>query len=57
MMFILCIMLDSKKRELTSMIMAALDLADSIKPREGRLWLEAIKMAMLSMRDLRSSVL
>lgn len=56
MTLVLCSMLDSKKRLLTSVIIAALDCAALTKPMQGMLE-DAIRIAMLSIRDARLSVL
>lgn len=56
MTFVLCRMLDSKKRPLISVIIAALDWAALTKPILGML-VDAIRTAMLSVRDARLSVL
>lgn len=53
---VLCSMLDSKKRPFTSVIIAALDCAAVTKPMQG-MFVDAIRIAMLSARDARLSVL
>lgn len=55
MTLVLCSMLDSKKRPLTSVIIAALDCAALTKPMHG-MFVDAIRIAMLSVRDPRLSV-